>query len=128
MRFLRDARGATAAEFAMVLPIFTLMVLGAVQFGLAQHKAGGMNFALEKAARSVMLNPAMTQSAVQAAVTANLDTETAAKTVVSYAVETGGAAGNLGRVTGVYTSQIGLPGLAALPFSFTRTVVTPLAP
>lgn len=124
-RFGSDRRGAGAAEFALVLPVFTLMVMAGLQFGWAQHSAGSVNYALEEASRALLLNPSLDEAALRAMVLAELDPGTAAKVSVSVVREAAGV-GEVARLTGVYVQQIGLPTLAALPFNYTRTVVTPL--
>lgn len=123
--FRRDRAGATATEFALVLPLFILMVMAGLQFGWAQHAAGSVNFALEQASRSLLLDPSLDEAEVRALVLAKLDPGTAARVVVSVARATENG-GEVARLTGVYTQTIGLPALAALPFNYSRTVVTPL--
>lgn len=124
-RLLGDRSGAGAAEFALVLPVFTLMVLAGLQFGWAQHSAGGVQFGLERASRALLLNPSLDEAALRALVLGSLDAGTAAKVTVTVARDTS-ASGQVARLTGIYTQQIGLPSLAALPFNYSRTVVTPL--
>ena len=123
--FVRDRRGATAVEFAMVLPIFVLVVLAGLQFGWAQHASGSVNFALEQSSRALLLNPSLDEAAVRAMVLGKLDAGTAANVTVSVARVTSDGT-PVARVTGVYRQIIGLPSLAAMPFNYTRTVVTPL--
>jgi Flp pilus assembly protein TadG len=121
-----DIRGTTAVEFALVLPVLIVMVLSALQFGWAQNAAGAVGYALQKAARSLVLNPSLDQAAIQTLVRSHLDSETAAKVTVTLTKTPGAGGATIARVTGVYTSEIGLPTLAALPFQSTRVVVTPL--
>jgi Flp pilus assembly protein TadG len=109
----------------MVLPIFVLVVLAGLQFGWAQHASGSVNFALEQSSRALLLNPTLDESAVRAMVLGKLDPGTAANVTVSVSRFTSAGA-PAARVTGVYRQTIGLPGLAAMPFNFTRIVVTPL--
>ena len=109
----------------MVLPIFILVVLAGLQFGWAQHASGSVNFALEQSSRTLLLNPSLDESAVRALVLGKLDAGTAANVTVTLArFSTDGTP--TARVTGVYRQTIGLPGLATIPFNYTRMVVTPL--
>ena len=48
---LRDRRGATAVEFALILPPFLLLLLGVVEFGRALWTQSALHFAVEEAAR-----------------------------------------------------------------------------
>ena len=123
---LRNEGGATALEFAIVLPVFVLMLLGGFQFGWAQHVSGSVGYALEKSARAMVLKPTMDQAAVQNLVNTYLDPGTASKVSVTLALSTGADGAQMAKITGVYTEQIGLPGLAAIPFRSTRVVTTPL--
>lgn len=125
-RFSRDRRGSVAIEFAIIMPVFALMLLAGVQFGLAQNASGTLAYALEKAARSLVLDPTINESGVRTIVLSYLDPGTAAKVSVSLAISEGAGGGDIATVTGIYDSEIGLPTLAALPFRTTRVVVTPL--
>jgi Flp pilus assembly protein TadG len=127
LRRLVEARGgATAVEFALVLPVFTLLVMGVIQFGWAQHSAGSVRFALEQASRALLLNPSMSDTALQALVSSKLSPGIAAETTVSVQRVAAAGGGTNAYLTGLYVHQIGLPTMAALPVSFTKTVVTPL--
>ena len=69
-RLARDTRGSTVLEFAIVLPVALILLAAGIEFGLAQHSAGSMNYALQKGARALVLQPAMGQTALQAVVAA----------------------------------------------------------
>lgn len=56
MRYFRPARwsgthGASAVEFALVLPILVLFVFGIIEFGLAFYRAQGMEAAVREGGR-----------------------------------------------------------------------------
>jgi Flp pilus assembly protein TadG len=48
---LSDRRGATAVEFALILPPFLLLLFGVVEFGRALWTQSALHFAVEEAAR-----------------------------------------------------------------------------
>ncbi len=50
-RFLKNRRGATAVEFALIMPFFLAMILGLVEFGRAMWIRNTMQYAVEEAAR-----------------------------------------------------------------------------
>jgi Flp pilus assembly protein TadG len=50
-RMLADVRGATAVEFAMVGPVFLLLVIGIIYVCLLLFCAASMQYAVEKGAR-----------------------------------------------------------------------------
>ena len=53
----RDERGAAAAELAIVLPIFLILVMGIVEFGLAFNRLQGVHAAAREAARVGAVTP-----------------------------------------------------------------------
>ena len=65
---LRHEKGATALEFAILSPVFILIVVGGVNLGLLLYAAGSLQFAVEDAARcssarkTVCTNASTTQS------------------------------------------------------------------
>ncbi len=66
-RFAKDEGGASAAEFALISPIFIALMFGVFQFGWALHCASSVRYALEESARTVMLNETLTAQDVEAA-------------------------------------------------------------
>lgn len=54
--FLRDSAGATAAEFALVLPVFLLIVFGTINMALAMSAVVRLHFVTETAARCLSVN------------------------------------------------------------------------
>lgn len=73
----RDERGAGALEFAILAPVLLTCIFGIIQFGWALHCAASVNFALEEASRTLLLNPntnaAQLQSKVQSSVASLAD-------------------------------------------------------
>ncbi|MDR2857784.1 MAG: pilus assembly protein [Novosphingobium sp.] len=54
--FLTDTRGATAAEFALVLPLFLITVFTTINMGLAMSAIVRLHFVTEKAARCLSVD------------------------------------------------------------------------
>jgi hypothetical protein len=52
----RDRKGATAAEFALIAPLFFFMLLGAVEYGLVFLSFSAMQFGATIATRDVAVN------------------------------------------------------------------------
>ncbi len=50
-RFLKNRRGATAVEFALIMPFFLAMLLGLIEFGRGMWIRNTMQYAVEEAAR-----------------------------------------------------------------------------
>lgn len=56
MRFFRSERGAVAIEFALVLPILLMLVVGIMDFGRAYNNQISLTHAAREAARSMAVN------------------------------------------------------------------------
>jgi Flp pilus assembly protein TadG len=50
-RFLRSDLGATAAEFALILPLLTLVTIGSINLGVMMYTVTSLHYAVEDAAR-----------------------------------------------------------------------------
>lgn len=124
-RAARSADGATALEFAMVLPVFVAIMFGTFQFGLAQHRLSSLRWAMNETSRTVMLNPTLNQTQVSNLVKAKLTGVADPNVTVTMNVTTT-AQGKIARLTGVYTSYIGIPMVATYPLNFTTSVDTAL--
>lgn len=53
--------GAAAVEFALLLPVFLMLVFGVIDFGLAINRQSQMNNAAREAAREGVFNPVATE-------------------------------------------------------------------
>ena len=71
-KFWRDRNGASALEFAMILPVFCMMLFGSIQMGIAYYYAGTVQYALERTARVTMIDQDMSAGEVQTAFNAEL--------------------------------------------------------
>lgn len=89
-KFGRSDSGASALEFALVLPIFASMLFGTIQMGLAYYTAGSVQYALERTARLTMVDQDMTANQVQAAFANELETFTDQNISISYSVDDSG--------------------------------------
>jgi Flp pilus assembly protein TadG len=51
-----NSSGATAVEFALVIPIFLVIVLGTINFGMAMSAVTQLHYAAERSARCLSVN------------------------------------------------------------------------
>lgn len=65
-------RGASAVEFALVLPVLAILLLGIIQFSITYNQKQGLHAAAREGARFASL-PSSEQTEIQARVTAALD-------------------------------------------------------
>lgn len=126
-RFVRDAAGASAVEFALVIPIFATFLFGTIQTGMALYKANTVQFALEQTARHVMVNQSMTQSQVQAYFNGELDDIISESVTVSYAVSTSGDV-PIASFAASYTHEFVIPFIPTFEVTFDAAAEVPLEP
>lgn len=67
----KDCQGAAAMEFAMVAPIFILLIIGTLQLGLAYYANAGLRNAVEMGARYAVIYPNPSDTQITAKVRAN---------------------------------------------------------
>lgn len=65
LRLLRHQRGATAVEFALVLPVFAIGCLGCIEFGRALQLRNNLSFAADFAARKVFIDSATANASLE---------------------------------------------------------------
>jgi Flp pilus assembly protein TadG len=123
--FRRDADGAAAVEFAIVVPVFLAIMLTIWEFGFAQHKLSSIRFAMENASRSLLLNNALTQDQLSTQVKAQLSDIADNNVTITLASSTVSGS-TVKTMTGTYTSSIGIPGMATIPVNWHTVVTTPI--
>ncbi len=64
-RALDCRRGATAVEFAIIAPVFLVMVLATVELGRVMWIKGSIQFAVEQTSRYAMVNTSASMSDLQ---------------------------------------------------------------
>ena len=127
-RLQRDERGATALEFAILTPVFLVMLFAVLQVSIAFHKGNTAQWAVKKAARQVLLDDSMTESQVQALVDSNLDAiGESLRLHVHYTVDTSGSV-PIGRIRATYVHKVSVPALTTFYARFPIDVVVPKAP
>ncbi|RZU66668.1 TadE-like protein [Microterricola gilva] len=62
LRIRRDERGAAAIEFALILPILLVLVLGIVEFGRAYNVQISLSNAAREGARSMAIHNSVTDA------------------------------------------------------------------
>ncbi len=114
--FLTGDLGASAVEFAVVIPLFVLLTLGLFNMAFLLYAANALHFATERAARCFTVTPTSCPNQVA---TPNLQTYGAGQykgptlTSLTFSVPNSGTTtttncGNHVRATASYTIQTGL--------------------
>jgi Flp pilus assembly protein TadG len=65
LTILHDKDGATAVEFAIVSPVFFMMLIGIVQLSIAYFHGTTMQWAVDRAMRRAMVDATITASEVE---------------------------------------------------------------
>jgi Flp pilus assembly protein TadG len=123
-RYLLDHRGSAAVEAALCLPILIVMILGGFWFGWAQNQVSTMRYALQGAARSLILDPDLTESQLRTQVRDQLGAE--GPNVAFSLTVANTANGREATLVGTYTTTLDVPVAGSFPISQTATVKTML--
>lgn len=124
----RAESGATAVEFALVIPVFLTLLIGTFQVAWIMHCAGTVQFSLESCARALLLDPTITEAQLKSAVLAKLsgmvDTT---KVNVTLTPDTSVTGAPVLRASSTYQPTLSIPLVAdwSMTLSSTTTVPTP---
>jgi len=72
-RLRRSCCGATATEFALIMPVFTMMVFALIEVSLMMFRGASVQWALDRAARQIITNPDVTQAQIKSAMQTYLE-------------------------------------------------------
>ncbi|MCC5997005.1 MAG: pilus assembly protein [Oceanicaulis sp.] len=64
-RWVTDRSGASAVEAALLMPVFAVLLVAAVAFGQAFFVLGSAQWAVERTARELMIDGALTEAAFE---------------------------------------------------------------
>jgi Flp pilus assembly protein TadG len=125
-RLKRDVRGTSAIEFALLAPVFLLMLFGLIDFGRACWMISSLDFALGSAGRYAMLHTGATGDEVIAQAQAHLYGINAGS--VAFAATTSLAQGINYLTVQAQCPFTFLPLMPAPSMTLTRRVSVPLLP
>lgn len=121
--FRKNASGATAVEFALIIPVFIMLVFGIAQFAYSQHCASSLHFALRAASRSLMLNPDLTEQQLEVQVREALeDLGDSGVEVKMTIVED--ANRRTAKIVGIYNPSVTIPLVGNMPITYRSSVST----
>jgi len=126
-RFLRHEGGASAAEFALVAPIFIALMFGIFQVGWAMHCASSVRYAMEEASRLVVVDDSASASSVEAAIRSRLEDLVDAEISVELTEATSATGVELTRIHTTYVHRMAIPFVNEfeIPFVSETTVARP---
>ena len=125
--FWRQNDGASALEFALVLPLFATMLFGTIHMGIAYYYAGSVQYALERTARLTMVDQDMSATQVQTAFDNEVSVFTDQSIVVNYSVDTSGDV-PIAALNATYAYEVIVPFVPAFTLTFDAQARVPLEP
>jgi len=122
IRFAVEERGASAAEFALVLPLFLLLILGVLHMGFLLYATSCMHSAVEVAARCASVrkttdctNAATTQAFAASNYSGPGIGQTFVHTVDANCGNRVTGTGNYVMTTGIYNPTVAISATACFP-------------
>lgn len=119
--FSRDESGASAAEFALVAPVFLAVLFGIFQFGWALHCASSVRYALEESARSVMLDDNFTAGQVETQMRTKLTDIAQADIQVDITRDASRIGTEMIHLNSTYVHPVEVPFIPAFEVTFNQT-------
>ena len=126
-RFCSATGGASALEFALILPVFAAMLFGSIQMGLAYYYAGSVQYALERTARLAMVDQDMSTGQVQSAFANELSTFTTQNIQLSYTVDSSGDV-PIAQFSATYEHEFVIPFVPSFTIDFPVETRVPYEP
>lgn len=124
-RFRRCRDGASAVEFALILPVFVTMVLGTIQMGIVFYQANTVQFALEETARRLMVEPSMSSGQIETSIKTQVQQLTSQTVTVTYSVDSSGPI-SIAQVNAAFSIQVVIPFVPTFTIPFTAESRVPL--
>lgn len=117
-RLDRDTRGTTAIEFAIIAPIFIIMLIGTLVLGHAFYTMSTVQWALEETTRELMIDKDMTTEAFEVRAKRLLQQLSHISIDIAYAQTTYGEI-PVTEVTSTVTYPVNIPLYGAFDLSYT---------
>lgn len=123
--FLRDERGATALEFALVSTAFLSLVIGICYVAIMLFNNMGLEWALTKAARVAEINKAATQNDITTALNGYLAGMNLPNATVTYSSSVGSNGVRTANIGASYTQTYAVPMVHSFTINFSSAIVVP---
>jgi len=117
----RDERGASAVEFALILPIFLMLLFGIIDFGYMINRGSMLNNAARDAAREASLNATKVQ-VEQVARAATAQVGDTSNVFITVTCKKPAAAGNCAN----YDADKATGGTAVVTIKYQHNMLTPV--
>ena len=124
-RYLANDSGVAAVEFAIVLPVFIMLVMGIIDFGRIYWIKSSMQFVVEQSTRYAMVNASISEADLETYAYAQEDNVSGSGAIFNADIDDAGAI-NYMTVTGTYTFNFLTP-LVGTTITLNAKSVTPIS-
>lgn len=124
-RLTRGEDGVSAVEFAIIAPFFFVLVFGIVQVSFAYFQGATMQWAVERAVRTAMIDADASAAEIQDLVDASMDTIGTPDIALTYDIEDGGPV-TLAHVTASYGIPVEIPMVPEFTLNFSVNSYIPV--
>ncbi|MCK5166785.1 MAG: pilus assembly protein [Rhodospirillaceae bacterium] len=123
--YLANDRGVAAVEFAIVLPVFIMLIMGIVDFGRIYWIKSAMQFVVEQSTRYAMVNTSISEAALETYAYAQEASVSGSGATFEATIDASGTV-NYMTVTGTYTFSFITP-LVGTTLTLDAKSVTPIS-
>ncbi|WP_162918706.1 TadE/TadG family type IV pilus assembly protein [Taklimakanibacter deserti] len=109
-------------EFAFVLPLLLVLILGVYTVGAVMHSISSVRYALEETARTLQMNPKLTQSDLQKAIDGKLVNYGKQAVTLTMTVQKNDSGSDVARLTASYPYMIAVPFIPKYEGAYQQTV------
>ena len=124
--FLCNTSGVAAIEFALILPVLLLLVVGTYAAGWAMHGVSSVDFALDRTVRVLQLKPTLTLKDLQTAIDATLKDLGNQPVTLSLSTKTDTYGTQLAEIKATYLFKLDIPLLESMNLNYQRTATVVL--
>lgn len=124
-RFVRDARGAAAVEFAIIANVFIVFVMGIIYVSIMLFNYASLDWAVDDAARLASINPAVTQADITSAINARLSSFGLSEATVTYTTSTLNSI-KTGHIAAYFQQAYTLPFVSTFHITFSSAAYVPM--
>ena len=124
-RFVHEARGAAAVEFAIIANVFIVFVMGIVYVSIMLFNYASLGWAVDDAARLVSINPLATQTDIASAINARLSSFGLSGATVTYTTSTLNSI-ETGHIAAYFQQAYTVPFVSTFHITFSSDAYVPM--
>lgn len=114
--------GVAAVEFAFVLPLLIIFLIGIYAAGALLHSVSSVGYALEETARMLQMNSKLTQKDLQAALDKKLSSFGSQAVTLAMTVDKDSYGSSIARLTASYPYTLAIPFIPEYEGAYRQTV------